>query len=190
LLIAVLGAVQSSTAFPGHFRTSYPIVSVVWQFLPAFRRRDRIPAPPRQRRVLTTSVNGIRQIESQSLDGVRRHSHLLLSRGLRSPEAEPGDQPPADPPEGHWPPGITPPFLATAPPACRSSRSPSARHADRTADPRLLSRTLSFSTCTFPGAGADPGALNSGSSWSTSTRRHVRPRRVPNDVSTALATRT
>src|SRR5271166_2804919 len=71
LLIAVLGAVSiyrmSTDIFP---EINIPVVSVVWQFtgMPADEVEKRIVLP--NERVLTTSVNDIEHIESQSLFGV------------------------------------------------------------------------------------------------------------------------
>jgi multidrug efflux pump subunit AcrB len=71
LLIAVLGAVSiyrmSTDIFP---EINIPVVTVVWQFtgMPADEFEQRIILP--NERVLTTSVNDIEHIESQSLFGV------------------------------------------------------------------------------------------------------------------------
>src|SRR5882724_5335416 len=71
LLIVVLGAVSiyrmSTDIFPN---IDIPIVSVVWQYtgMPADEIETRIILL--NERVLTTSVNDIEHIESQSLDGV------------------------------------------------------------------------------------------------------------------------
>lgn len=71
LLIAVLGAVSiyrmSTDIFPD---IDIPIVSVVWQYtgMPADEMETRIIFITE--RALTSSVNDIEHIESQSLDGV------------------------------------------------------------------------------------------------------------------------
>jgi len=71
LLIAVVGAVSiyrmSTDIFP---EIDIPVVSVVWQYtgMPADEIEQRIILP--NERVLTTSVNSIEHIESQSLFGV------------------------------------------------------------------------------------------------------------------------
>jgi multidrug efflux pump subunit AcrB len=71
LLLAVLGAVSayrmSTDSFP---EINIPVVSIVWQYtgMPADEVESRIVLP--NERVLTTSVNDIEHIESQSLFGV------------------------------------------------------------------------------------------------------------------------
>ena len=71
MLIAVLGGVSiyrmSTDIFP---EINIPVVSVVWQFtgMPADEIEKRIMLP--NERVLTTAVNDIEHIESQSLFGV------------------------------------------------------------------------------------------------------------------------
>src|SRR4029077_18019575 len=71
LLIAVLGVVSilrmPTDIFP---EINIPVVSIVWQFtgMPADEIEQRIILP--NERVLTTSVNDIQHIESQSLFGV------------------------------------------------------------------------------------------------------------------------
>src|SRR5580693_1190160 len=71
LLIGVLGVVSinrmSTDIFPS---VNIPVVSVVWQYtgMPADQIESRIILL--NERVLTTSVNGIEHIESQSLYGV------------------------------------------------------------------------------------------------------------------------
>src|SRR5438128_888552 len=71
LLIAVVGAVSiyrmSTDIFP---EINIPVVTIVWQFtgMPADEIEQRIILP--NERVLTTSVNDIEHIESQSLFGV------------------------------------------------------------------------------------------------------------------------
>ena len=71
LLIAVLGAVSiyrmSTDIFP---EIDIPVVSIVWQYvgMPADEMESRIVLI--NERVLTTSVNDIEHIESQSLLGV------------------------------------------------------------------------------------------------------------------------
>src|SRR5438270_1322309 len=71
LLIAVLGAVSiwrmSTDIFP---EINIPVVSVVWQYtgMPADEIEKRIILI--NERVLTTSVNDIEHVESQSLTGV------------------------------------------------------------------------------------------------------------------------
>src|SRR5262249_8460332 len=71
LLIAVLGAIgiwrMSTDIFP---EINIPVVSVVWQYtgMPADEIEKRIVLI--NERVLTTSVNDIEHVESQSLFGV------------------------------------------------------------------------------------------------------------------------
>jgi multidrug efflux pump subunit AcrB len=71
LLIAVLGAVSiyrmSTDIFP---EINIPVVSIVWQYtgMPGDEIEKRIILP--NERVLTTSVNDIEHIESQSMFGV------------------------------------------------------------------------------------------------------------------------
>src|SRR5436190_817733 len=70
LLIAVVGGVSiyrmSTDIFP---EINIPVVSVVWQYtgMPADEIETRVVLP--NERVLTTAVNDIEHIESQSLDG-------------------------------------------------------------------------------------------------------------------------
>src|SRR5262245_17323772 len=71
LLIAVLGMVSiyrmSTDIFP---EIDIPVVSIVWQYtgMPADEIETRIVLI--NERVLTTSVNDIEHIESQSIDGI------------------------------------------------------------------------------------------------------------------------
>src|SRR5271166_4011628 len=71
MLIAVLGAVSAYRMSTDNFpEINIPVVSVVWQYtgMPADEIEQRIILP--NERVLTTSVNDIEHIESQSLFGV------------------------------------------------------------------------------------------------------------------------
>src|SRR5437660_2130882 len=127
LLIAVLGAVSiyrmSTDIFP---EIDIPVVSVVWQYsgMPADDIETRIIYI--NERVLTASVNGIEHIESQSLDGVGV-IRIYFYPGSNVAEAETQVTATCQTLLKLMPPGITPrTSSATAPPTCRSSRSPSA----------------------------------------------------------------
>src|SRR5208337_2677933 len=109
MLIAVLGAVSiyrmSTDIFPD---IDIPIVSVVWQYtgMPADEIESRIIYL--NERILTTSVNDIEHIESQSLDGVgviRIYFHL----GAKIAEAEAQVTATCQTLLKLMPPGITPP---------------------------------------------------------------------------------
>src|SRR5262245_56058557 len=88
MLIAVLGAVSiyrmSTDIFPD---IDIPIVSVVWQYtgMPADEIESRIIFI--NERVLTTSVNDIEHIESQSIDGVGV-IRIYFQPGAKIAEAE------------------------------------------------------------------------------------------------------
>ena len=127
LLIAVLGAVSiyrmSTDIFP---EIDIPVVSVVWQYagMPADELETRIVLV--NERMLTASVNDIEHIESQSLYGVGGDPHLLPRRRQCFRSGSPG--------HGHLPDASQESCrrasrrrtsFATAPPACRSCRSPS-----------------------------------------------------------------
>jgi multidrug efflux pump subunit AcrB len=71
MLIAVLGAVSAYRMSTDNFpEINIPVVSVVWQYtgMPADEIEQRVILP--NERVLTTSVNDIEHIESQSMFGV------------------------------------------------------------------------------------------------------------------------
>ena len=127
LLIAVLGAVSiyrmSTDIFP---EIDIPVVTVVWQFngMPADEIETRIVLV--NERVLTASVNDIEHIESQSLDGVGV-IRIYFQPGAKVAEAEAQVTATARRcSRSCRPASRRPTSSATAPPACRSSRSPSA----------------------------------------------------------------
>src|SRR2546421_6251443 len=111
LLIAVLGAVSvyrmSTDVFPN---IDIPIVSVVWQFagMPADEIESRLILV--NERVLTTSVNDIEHIESQSLDGVGV-IRIYFQPGAKVAEAEAQVTATCQTLLKIMPPGITPPFI-------------------------------------------------------------------------------
>src|SRR5947209_1477968 len=111
LLIAVLGAVSvyrmSTDIFPN---IDIPIVSVVWQFagMPADEIESRLILV--NERVLTTSVNGIEHIESQSLDGVGV-IRIYFYPGSAIAEAEAQVTATCQTLLKLMPPGITPPYI-------------------------------------------------------------------------------
>src|SRR5438874_7787705 len=111
LLIAVLGAVSiyriSTDIFPN---IDIPVVSVVWQFagMPADEIESRLILV--NERVLTTSVNDIEHIESQSLDvvGVIR---IYFQPWAPIAEAEAQVTATCQTLLKIMPPGITPPYI-------------------------------------------------------------------------------
>src|SRR4051794_35186530 len=111
LLIAVLGAVSiyrmSTDIFPN---IDIPVVSVVWQFsgMPADEIESRLILV--NERVLTTSVNGIEHIESQSLDGVGV-IRIYFYPGSAIAEAEAQVTATCQTLLKLMPPGITPPYI-------------------------------------------------------------------------------
>src|SRR5882757_5058603 len=111
MLIAVLGAVSiyrmSTDIFPN---IDIPIVSVVWQFsgMPADEVESRLILV--NERVLTTSVNNIEHIESQSLNGVGV-IRIYFQPGAKIAEAEAQVTATCQTLLKIMPPGITPPFI-------------------------------------------------------------------------------
>src|SRR5882762_9478032 len=111
VLIAVLGAVSiyrmSTDIFPS---IDIPIVSVVWQYsgMPADDIESRIVLV--NERVLTTSVNDIEHIESQSLDGVGV-IRIYFQPGAKIAEAEAQVTATCQTLLKLMPPGITPPYI-------------------------------------------------------------------------------
>src|SRR5882724_1399880 len=111
LLIAVLGAVSiyrmSTDIFPN---IDIPIVSVVWQYsgMPADEIESRIILL--NERVLTTSVNDIEHIESQSLDGVGV-IRIYFQPGAKIAEGEAQVTATCQTLLKLMPPGITPPYI-------------------------------------------------------------------------------
>jgi multidrug efflux pump subunit AcrB len=111
ILIAVLGAVSiyrmSTDIFPN---IDIPIVSVVWQYtgMPADEIESRIVLV--NERVLTTSVNDIEHIESQSLDGVGV-IRIYFQPGAKIAEAEAQVTATCQTLLKLMPPGITPPYI-------------------------------------------------------------------------------
>src|SRR5450755_4100427 len=111
MLIAVLGAVSiyrmSTDIFPN---IDIPIVSVVWQYtgMPADEIESRIVLL--NERVLTTSVNDIEHIESQSLDGVGV-IRIYFQPGAKIAEAEAQVTATCQTLLKLMPPGITPPYI-------------------------------------------------------------------------------
>ncbi len=111
VLIAVLGAVSiyrmSTDIFPD---IDIPIVSVVWQYtgMPADEIESRIIYL--NERVLTTSVNDIEHIESQSLDGVGV-IRVYFHPGAKIAEAEAQVTATCQTLLKLMPPGITPPYI-------------------------------------------------------------------------------
>lgn len=111
LLIAVLGGVSiyrmSTDIFPN---IDIPIVSVVWQYtgMPADEIESRIILL--NERVLTTSVNNIEHIESQSLSGVGV-IRIYFQPGANIAEAEAQVTATCQTLLKLMPPGITPPYI-------------------------------------------------------------------------------
>src|SRR5437763_5869379 len=111
LLIAVLGLVSifrmSTDIFPN---IDIPVVSVVWQYtgMPADEVETRIVFV--NERVLTTSVNGIEHIGSQSLDGVGV-IRIYFYPGSAIAEAEAQVTATCQTLLKLMPPGITPPYI-------------------------------------------------------------------------------
>jgi len=111
LLIAVLGAVSihrmSTDIFPD---IDIPIVSVVWQYtgMPADEIESRIIYL--NERILTTSVNDIEHIESQSLDGVGV-IRIYFHPRAKIAEAEAQVTATCQTLLKLMPPGITPPYI-------------------------------------------------------------------------------
>jgi multidrug efflux pump subunit AcrB len=111
LLIAVLGGVSiyrmSTDIFP---QIDIPVVSVVWQYagMPADEIETRIILI--NERVLTTSVNDIEHIESQSLNGVGV-IRIYFQPGAQIAEAETQVTATCQTLLKIMPPGITPPYI-------------------------------------------------------------------------------
>ena len=128
LLIAAVSGVaiyrMPTDIFP---EIDIPVVSVVWQYtgMPADEIEQRIVLI--NERVLTTSVNDIEHIESQSLYGVGV-IRIYFQPGAKIEAAVAQVTATSQAILKVMPPGITPPLhrAATAPRACRSCRSPSA----------------------------------------------------------------
>ena len=81
LLIAVLGIVSIVTMQTDIFPSiNIPVVSVIWSYggLSPTEMQDRITTVVE--RALTTTVNNIEHMESQSLRGDERHQDLLPAR--------------------------------------------------------------------------------------------------------------
>jgi len=111
LLVAVLGAVSiyrmSTDIFPN---IDIPIVSVVWQYsgMPASEIESRIILL--NERILTTSVNDVEHIESQSLAGVGV-IRIYFQPGANVAEAEAQVTASCQTLLKLMPPGITPPYI-------------------------------------------------------------------------------
>ncbi len=111
MLIAVLGAVSiyrmSTDIFP---EIDIPVVSVVWQYsgMPADEIETRIVFI--NERILTSSVNEIEHIESQSLDGVGV-IRIYFHPGAKIAEAEAQVTATCQTLLKIMPPGITPPYI-------------------------------------------------------------------------------
>src|SRR5215813_5348476 len=111
LLIAVLGLVSigrmSTYIFP---EIDIPVVSVVWQYtgMPADEIETRIVLI--NERVLTTSVNDIEHIESQSIDGIGV-IRIYFQPGAKIAEAEAQVTATCQTLLKIMPPGITPPYI-------------------------------------------------------------------------------
>ncbi len=111
LLIAVLGAVSiyrmSTDIFP---EIDIPVVSIVWQYvgMPADEMESRIVLI--NERVLTTSVNDIEHIESQSLAGVAV-IRIYFRPGAKVAEAEAQVTATCQAILKVMPTGITPPYI-------------------------------------------------------------------------------
>ena len=111
LLIAVLGGVSiermSTDIFP---EIDIPVVSVVWQYfgMPADEIETRIVLI--NERVLTTSVNDIEHIESQSIDGIGV-IRIFFQPGAKIAEAEAQVTATCQTLLKVLPPGITPPYI-------------------------------------------------------------------------------
>ena len=193
LLIAAVSGVaiyrMSTDIFP---EINIPVVSVVWQYtgMPADEIEQRIILI--NERVLTTSVNDIEHIESQSLFGVGVIRHLLLSRGEDRGGRGAGDgHQPGDPEDhaaGHQP--AVHRAIQRHQRADRADRRQQ-RHADRAADLRLrrqLHHPAAGRPCRARGC-RSRGAASGRRSWSTSTSTSSTPaasRRQ--DVQTAINT--
>src|SRR5262249_11315752 len=111
LLIAVLGAVSisrmSTDIFP---EIDIPVVSVVWGYvgMPADEVEARVILLTE--RVLTTSVNDIEHIESQSIDGFGV-IRIYFQPGAKLAEAEAQVTATCQTLLRFMPPGITPPYI-------------------------------------------------------------------------------
>src|SRR5580700_6943462 len=111
LLIAVVGGVSiyrmSTDIFP---EINIPVVSIVWQYtgMPADEIEKRIVLP--NERVLTTSVNDIEHIESQSQFGVGL-IRIYFYPGARIEAAVAQVTATSQAMLKIMPPGITPPFI-------------------------------------------------------------------------------
>ena len=111
MLIAVLGAVSiyrmSTDIFPD---IDIPVVSVVWQFsgMPAEEMETRMILI--NERILTSSVNEIEHIESQSLDGVGV-IRIYFHPGAKIAEAEAQVTATCQTLLKIMPPGVTPPYI-------------------------------------------------------------------------------
>jgi multidrug efflux pump subunit AcrB len=111
LLIGVLGLVSINRMSTDIFPTiDIPVVSVVWQYsgMPADEIETRIIYL--NERVLTTSVNGIEHIESQSIDGVGV-IRIYFYPGANVAEAESQVTATCQTLLKLMPPGITPPYI-------------------------------------------------------------------------------
>ena len=192
LLIAVLGAVSiyrmSTDIFP---EIDIPVVSVVWQYtgMPADEIEARIIYL--NERILTTSVNDIEHIESQSLDGVGV-IRIYFHPGAKIAEAEAQVTATCQTLLKIMPPGITPPYIvrysATSVPIVQIAVS---------SDTLTEQQTLRLLPTTSSSSGWAPsrrrgsrtlGAANGGRSWSISTSTPSYARGLsPNDVTTAIS---
>src|SRR5206468_6649129 len=111
LLIAVLGLVSiqrmSTDIFP---EINIPVVSVVWQYtgMPADEIETRVVLP--NERVLTTAVNDIEHIESQSLFGVGV-IRIYFQPGAKIEAAVAQVTATSQAMLKIMPPGITPPYI-------------------------------------------------------------------------------
>jgi multidrug efflux pump subunit AcrB len=111
MLIAVLGAVSihrlSTDVFPN---IDIPVVSVVWSYAGMSPDDVETRIVFLNERVLTTSVNGIEHIESQSLNGVAV-IRIYFYQGANIAEAEAQVTATCQTLLKFMPPGITPPYI-------------------------------------------------------------------------------
>src|SRR5271170_2246813 len=172
LLIGVVGAVSayrmSTDIFP---EINIPVVSVVWQFtgMPADEIEQRIILP--NERVLTTSVNDIEHIESQSLFGVGV-IRIYFQPGAKIEAAVAQVTATSQAILKVMPPGITPPYIvqysATSVPIVQIAVS-----SHTLTEEQLLDYSANFiiqrlGTVQGP-ACPNPGAASGRRSWSIST---------------------
>ena len=112
LLILILGVFSIVTMPTDIFpNIDIPVVTVVWNFtgLSAQEMANRIVS--NSERGMTTTVNDIEHIESQSLNGIGDHQDLLPAAREHRQRGGPGDARSARCSCAALPPGTTPPFI-------------------------------------------------------------------------------